>query len=306
MKDKVVIQTSHLSKTYQKVPALIDANIVIKRGDIYGLVGNNGAGKTTFLKLLTGQISPSSGELMMLGASDEASLNKVRHRTGTIIETASFYPNLSAKKNLEYYRIQRGIPGKEVVDKVLKEVGLQDTRKKKFQNFSLGMKQRLGLALALMNEPELLILDEPINGLDPSGIIEIRNLLLKLNHEKNITIIISSHLLTELENIATHYAFLKEGHVIEQISAPKLKEKCKNNLQIKVTDPMKYTALLEKVLKCTDYTVLPDNVIQITNYSDDIAQYSELAIHHHIGLLSFQQKKIELEDYYMNLIETSN
>ena len=152
---------------------------------------------------------------------------KVRKRIGTIIENPSFYPKMTIEENLEYYRLQRGIPGKKNIDKILKEVGLLEVKKKKFNNISLGMKQRLGLALALLGEPELLILDEPINGLDPSGIIEIRNLLLKLNREKNITIIISSHILSELYNIATCYGFLSKGKLVEELSLEQLNERCR-------------------------------------------------------------------------------
>ena len=166
----------------------------------------------------------------------------------------------------------------------------------------MGMKQRLGLALALMGEPEFLILDEPINGLDPAGIIEIRNLLLKLNQEKGITILISSHILTELQNIATEYGFLNKGKLIEEISAAELKKKCRNYLEIKVTDAAKYTALLEKELNCTNYKVLDGNCIHIPDEVEQITDYSALAVQNGMGLLSFEMKEINLENYYMNLI----
>lgn len=302
----VIVQTHNLTKQYGHTTALDHADITIRKGDIYGLVGNNGAGKTTFLKILTGLITATGGEFTLLSASREGEYKKVRRKIGAIIENPGFYPKMSVRDNLEYYRIQRGIPGKETVDQVLKEVNLSDAARKKFDALSMGMKQRLGLALALMGEPEFLILDEPINGLDPMGIIEIRNLLLKLNREKGITILISSHILTELENIATEYAFLNKGKLVEQISAAALKEKCRNYLEIRVTDAAKYAALLEKKLGCTNYKVLPENIIHILEKVEWVTDYSALAVENQIGLLSFEMKEINLENYYMNLIGEAN
>lgn len=302
MSEEMIVTGSKLTKLYGQTAALKNASIAIRRGSIYGLVGNNGAGKTTFLKILAGQIYPTEGSFVMLGADSKGNLGAVRKRTDAIIENPGFYPKLTAKQNLEYYRIQRGIPGKNVVDRMLEEVGLSNVAKRRFENLSLGMKQRLGLALALMGEPEFLILDEPINGLDPAGIVEIRNLLLKLNREKGVTILISSHILTELQNIATDYGFLNKGEVVEQISAEKLREKCCAYLEIKVTDAAAYAALLETELLCTKYRVLPGNCIHILEWVDNIQDYSALAVKHGIGLLGFEMKEINLENYYMQLI----
>lgn len=302
MKDTMIVQTYGLTKKYGDVTALSDADIQVPKGAVYGLVGNNGAGKTTFLKMLTGEIVPTQGKFQMLGAETEAELANARKKTGAIIEGPAFYPNMTAYRNLEYYRIQRGIPGKETVDRILDFVGLSDAGRKKFKNMSLGMKQRLGLGLALMGEPEILILDEPINGLDPMGIIEIRNLLLKLNREKGITIIVSSHILTELENIATDYSFLSNGKVVEQISAEDLKKKCQSYLEVKVTQPEKYTGLLESSLQCTDYKVMPDASIRIFGAGENVSGYSALAVNNGMELLSFEHKEVKLENYYMELV----
>lgn len=302
MNETYIVSSNELSKHYHSTKALDHVNINIPKGCIYGLVGNNGAGKTTFLKLLAGQIFSTSGSFNLFDAKTPNEHQGVRCRTGAIIENPSFFPKLTALQNLEYYRIQRGIPGKNKVRETLKSVNLEKAANKKFDNLSLGMKQRLGLALALMGEPELLILDEPINGLDPSGIIEIRSLLLKLNKEKNITIIISSHILSELENIATHYGFLHQGQLIEQTSADDLKEKCRTYLEITVTDAEKYTALLETKLQCTNYKVLPENIVHVLDQVDRITDYSALAVQNGIGLLSFEMKERNLENYYMNLI----
>lgn len=301
-----IVQSNKLTKKYKTTTALKDVDITIPQGSIYGLVGNNGAGKTTFLKILSGQIHPTGGTFTMLGAQKEREYREVRKKTGAIIENPGFYPSLTAKQNLEYYRIQRGIPGTDLAEKMLEVVGLANAKKKKFEALSLGMKQRLGLALALMGEPELLILDEPINGLDPSGIIEIRNLLLKLNEEKNVTILISSHILTELENMATDYGFLNKGELVEQISADMLKEKCRSFLEVKVTNAKKYAALLESKLNCTNYKVMPDEAIHIMEKIEDLSEFSALAVNNGIGLLSFEMKEINLENYYINLIGEAN
>lgn len=297
-----VIKTHKLCKKYGQDYVLLNINITVNQGDIYGLVGNNGAGKTTLLRILTGQSESSSGEFELFEKSSKADLSKVRRRTGTIIESPSFYEKLTVEQNMEYYRIQRGIPGKEQIDKVLKEVNLLDAKKKKFKDLSLGMKQRLGLALAMMTEPELLLLDEPINGLDPSGIIEIRNLLLKLNKEKNITILISSHILSELSNVATCYGVLNKGKLVEELSAKELEEKCKSYLEIKVNNPKKMSALLEEKLGYKDYKVLLEDRIQIFEGIDEPEKISNLAVSNNIGLLALEEKSVNLENYYMSLI----
>lgn len=298
-----VIEARSVVKKYGDATALKDVDITVKRGDIYGLIGDNGAGKTTFLKLLTGQIHLSGGEFKLFGEYTERGLEENRKRCGAIVESPGFYPKLSVEKNLEYYRIQRGIPGKEKVEEVLKTVGLWEKRKKKGASLSMGMKQRLGLGIALLGEPELLILDEPINGLDPSGIIEMRNLLLKLNHEKNITIIISSHILSELEQMATIYGILSQGWLLQEITAEELHEQCAVYLDIAVTEPEHYAALLEKSWKEICYKVMPDASIRIKNPQMAAAAYSSLAAEHGIGVLRLEQKQMMLEEYYMNLKE---
>ena len=223
---ETVLHTKGLTKRYGSHTAVDRAELTVEKGQIYGLVGRNGAGKTTIIRMVTGQTIPTAGEISLFGAAGRE-LMKVRARTGVMVETPSFYPYLTARQNLEYYRIQRGIPGKGTVDQALEEVDLADTGKKTFKNFSLGMKQRLGLALALMNRPDFLLLDEPINGLDPEGIVEFRNLLLKLNRERQTTILISSHILPELANLATCYGFIDNGVMLEQITARALEEKCR-------------------------------------------------------------------------------
>lgn len=297
-----VIKTNNLVKKYGQNLILDNVTITVKQGQIYGLVGNNGAGKTTLFRILSGQSYHSDGSYELLGLSGEKEIIKARKRIGAMIENPSFYPNMTIEQNLEYYRIQRGIPGKKNIDKVLKEVGLFEAKKKKFSNISLGMKQRLALALALLGEPELLILDEPINGLDPSGIIEIRDLLIKLNREKNITIIISSHILSELYNVATCYGFLSKGKLVEELSLEELNERCKSYLEINVTNPKKLSVLLEERLGYKNYKIMPDGVIHLFEKNPVNEEISKLAVDNNIGLKGINEKSANLENYYLSLI----
>lgn len=193
-----VIRAINITKVFKRHKVLDDISINIKKGDIYGFVGKNGAGKTTLIRVIAGLVIPNSGQVELFGEADDMEIVKQRSRMGTLIEAPSLYLNMTARENLELIKIQRGIPGTKCIDEALNLVGLKDIEKKKTKNFSLGMKQRLGIAMALLSDPELLILDEPINGLDPIGIKEIRELLLKLNKERGTTILISSHILSEL------------------------------------------------------------------------------------------------------------
>ncbi len=299
---EVILATKNLTKKYNNVIALNNINMELKQGEIYGLVGKNGAGKTTLLRLITGQSYATEGEISLFNETTGEALNKERRRIGAIIETPSFYPYMTATQNLEYYRIQRGIPGKHSVEQALSEAGLSDAGNKKYKNFSLGMKQRLGLALALMNKPELLLLDEPINGLDPFGIVEIRNLLLKINQEKNITILISSHILSELSNLVTYYGFIHNGKMIKQLSNEELTKESNKYIELKVEKVELMTALLETELGYTTYKVTPDYSIHIYEYLDQPTKISELAVRNGAGLKSITVKEINLEDYFIQLV----
>lgn len=299
---EVILATRELSKKYNNIAAVSGINLEVKQGQIYGLVGKNGAGKTTLLRMITGQSFATEGGILLFGANTEADLRKGRKRIGAIIETPSFYSYMSGKDNLEYYRIQRGIPGKQCVAEALEEVGLTEAANKKYKSYSLGMKQRLGLALALMNRPELLLLDEPINGLDPFGIVEIRKLLFKLNQEKNITILISSHILSELSNLVNYYGFIDKGKLIKQLSAEDLSRECNKYIELKVDNVERMTALLETKLNCHSYKLTPDYAIHIYEYLDQPKKISELAVTNGIGLQSMMQKEINLENYFIQLV----
>ena len=296
-----VMTTYGLKKAYGSCMALDGVNMMVRRGDIYGLVGRNGAGKTTLMRQVTGQSQPTGGEMELFGASGK-DMCAQRQRTGAMIEIPSFSPFLSARENLEYYRLQRGIPGKGTVDEVLELVELTGTEKKKFKAFSLGMKQRMGLALALMNHPDFLILDEPINGLDPEGIVEFRNLLLELNRQYQTTILISSHILSELSSIATRYGFMEQGKIIEEISAEALHDKCRTCLRLEVDDAAKAAAVLQSQLGTDKFEVLPGNVIQLYDCLDDPRRASYALAQNGVALLAMEQKGADLEAYFLNLI----
>ena len=300
MSDNVLV-TRALTRRYGTVEALSQASVTVGKGQIYGLVGRNGAGKTTLIRLISGQSLPTSGEIELFGATSGHELNRMRSRTGAMVEIPSFYPYLTARQNLEYYRIQRGIPGKNCVDEALEQVNLTDTGKKKFKHFSLGMKQRLGLALALMNQPEFLLLDEPINGLDPEGIVEFRELLLQLNRERQTTILISSHILSELSNLATCYGFIERGHLIEEISSVKLQEKCRECLELTVDDASKTALTLER-MGTRDYEILPHNKVRVYAWLDQPQKVNGALMAAGVEIFSSERKGSNLEDYFLSLI----
>lgn len=283
--------------------ALKAVDLSVKRGDILGLVGDNGAGKSTLLKLFTGLAFASSGEITLFGSHSRKDINKQLKRTGAMIEQPGFFPQLSIEKNLEYYRVLKGVPGEKSVAKVLDTVNLSAAKNKKAKTLSMGMKQRLGLGIALLGEPELLILDEPINGLDPSGIIEMRNLFLRLNRERNITILISSHNLPELEQLASVYAFMDRGVLLEQVSTKQLRERCQDFVDIAVSDPQQFVVLLEKQFGDEQYLVLPDQSIRIINPQNTIERFSGLASSNGLEVFSLQRRKASLEQYFQELKE---
>lgn len=231
-----ILQTQKLCKKYGKFKALNDLTINVPKGSIYGMVGRNGAGKTTLIRVITGLNNPTSGEFSLFGVkNNDRKLLETRRKMGAVVETPSLHPEMSAKDNLIQQTKALGISD-EKLDDILKLVGLANTGKKKAKNFSLGMRQRLGIAFSLVGDPEFLVLDEPINGLDPQGIIEVREMIMRLNQEKGITILISSHILDELARLATHYGFIDRGHVIKEMSAEELDKACRTSLHVNVND----------------------------------------------------------------------
>ncbi|KGO12833.1 bacitracin ABC transporter ATP-binding protein [Clostridium botulinum] len=297
-----ILKTTNLSKKYKKDFVVNSVNISIRRGEIYGFIGENGAGKTTFIRMITGLARPTNGEIKLFSKEKGDELGNVRKRIGALIERPAFYPYMTAYENLEAFRIEKGIPGKECIDKILKSVGLYEDRNKKLKNFSLGMKQKLALAIALLGDPEFLILDEPINGLDPMGIKEIRELLKKLNKEKNITMLISSHILRELYQLATCYGIIHKGKLMEQITLKELDEKCKRNLSIKVDDVNKAATILETELSTNNFKVLSDGTIKLYDYVDNSRLVSSTLTKANIIIDQIMPNESNLEEYFINLV----
>jgi ABC-2 type transport system ATP-binding protein len=296
-----VIETKQVTKAYGSLLALEHVNIHVKKGSIYGLVGDNGAGKSTLLKLLAGHSYATEGEIQLFGKYGEKELESARKKIGFMIEQTGFFPNITVEQTLKYYCIQKGIPDRKRIYEMIKLMGIEEKRNSKCRNLSLGQKQRLGLAIAMMGEPQLLVLDEPINGLDPSGIVEFRNLIHHLNVEKNITILLSSHILTELQQIATAYGILSKGNLIEEISAHELQEKCSDCIEIKVSNVEKYSVLLERNFPKETFKVLPENNIRIYKPKAQAEVYSKLASENGIYITGMRTIQSSLEDYYMEL-----
>ncbi|MGL4335268.1 MAG: ATP-binding cassette domain-containing protein [Turicibacter sp.] len=298
----IICQTINLSKTYKHQPVLNQVNFKVHRGDIYGLIGENGAGKTTLLRILTGLAFPTSGGLELFGETDSHLLSKHRAKIGCALETSALYLDMTATQNLEVQRIQMGIPGKQCIKDSLSLVKLDQTGKKKVKDFSLGMKQRLCLAMALLGEPEFLILDEPLNGLDPTGMIELRHLLIKLNKEKGMTIIISSHMLSELHKLATCYGIIHEGMLIEQISANQLDKQCKKHIFLVVEDTAKTVTILEHHLNISDYDICANHAIKIYDYIADCANITKALATQGIYVKEITIKGDRLESYFSKVI----
>ena len=300
---EVVLKTNNLTKQYNKNVVLDNVNITIKKGDIYGLIGRNGAGKTTLMKIITTLASPTSGTFELFNTcSENDELFDNKKRVGSLIEYPAFYPNLSAYDNLKYYTIQRGIVDKNQINKVLELVNLTGTGKKKVKTFSLGMKQRLGIALAILNSPDFVILDEPINGLDPIGISELRDTFKKLS-DNGITLLISSHILSELYLLANEFVFLENGKLINELSKEELDLECSKCLVIKTDDSKKVSVLLEKELNTNNYKVINNEEIRVYDYTDDSDKVSDVLVNNKIKIKGFYESGISLEEYFKEIIK---
>lgn len=295
-----VIEAASLTKKYKNFKALDDLNLHVPVGSIYGLIGKNGAGKTTLIRLICGLQKVDTGEYYIYGIknTDKEILN-VRSRIGAIVETPAIYENLSARDNIIEELTLLGVPTFDDVDELLKLVGLSDVGAKKAGKFSLGMRQRLGIAIALAGNPDILILDEPINGLDPEGIIDIRELILKLNKEKNITILISSHYLDELSKIATHYGFVDKGKMKKEISKDELINKMKHRILLKVNDAKKFIPYLDT--QKIAYEIENNKTINIFSNIKIPKLISDLS-KNNLEVIDVLEASETLENYFLNLI----
>ena len=293
----VVVQTVNLNKKYKNKHALKDFNITINKGDIYGLIGVNGAGKSTLIKIIAGITMPTSGSLELFG--DECDLDAKRRRIGSVIENPSFAPNLTAKQNLEYYATVMGINDKELVDSLLAKVHLDQKSKQTFRQFSLGMKQRLGIAFAMMNSSEFIILDEPTNGLDPIGILELRDIIYQLN-QQGVTFLICSHILSELSQIATKYGIVDNGEFIKELTDEELKMLRQDRLCIKVE--AEHIQTLENMLSEYGYIYSSHTGTYEITLNDDINSFLEKMVEKKIRISSIYQIKTSLEDVFLKAI----
>ena len=298
---EVVLQTVNLTKKYKDFVALDNANITIHKGDIYGLIGRNGAGKTTLMKTITTLTNKTGGTFSLFGSEEE--LTESKRRIGCLIESPAFFGSLTAYQNLKYYAIQKGITNDKQIDKVLKTVDLFKEKDKKFKNFSLGMKQRLGIAFAILDNPDFIILDEPINGLDPIGIKEIRDTLKRLNEEEKITILISSHILSELYLIANHFCFIDKGRIIKDLSKEELDLECSKCIVIKTKDVKRATVVLEQELKTTNYKVIDNTEIRLYDYLENTLKVNKTLLANDIEVMGIYESGISLEDYFDSLIK---
>ena len=299
---QTLLATRQITKRYGSSVAVDGVSLTLQEGQIYGLVGQNGAGKTTLMRMMTGQTLPSSGELELFGETSPQGIDRMRANLGAVVETPSFFPFFTARENLEYYRRQRGIVGRGCIDDALRQVELGDTGSKKFKDFSLGMKQRLGLALALLNRPAMLLLDEPINGLDPMGIAHFRTLIQKLCEENGVTVLISSHILSELESFATCYGFIHRGKLIEQISEKLLRERCRECLELLVDSTEKAAVSIERELGCTNYEILPGGKMRLYEYLDAPAKVTHVLAANGGEISGVNNQGANLEEYFLSLI----
>lgn len=295
-----VLTTDHLCKNYGHFKALNQCSMHVPRGAIYGFVGKNGAGKTTLIRLICGLQRPTSGSYRLYGSENtDKKILEAQRRIGAVVETPSIYLDMTAEENMKEQYYVLGLPSFEGIPQTLKLVGLEDAGKKKAKDFSLGMRQRLGIAIALAGKPDLLVLDEPTNDLDPQGIVEMRELILKLNRERQITVLISSHILDELSRLATHYGFIDKGTIVKEITAEELENTCRKCVKLQVTDTAVLAHILDK--RGLEYEILSDtqaNVYGELVVSDVALELAE----QNCRMFSVQEYEESLESYYLNLV----
>ncbi|MBQ3783604.1 MAG: ABC transporter ATP-binding protein [Lachnospiraceae bacterium] len=299
MKSDIVFEAKDLSKKYKNCMVLNQVSFSIHRGDVFGLIGENGAGKTTLMKIIAGSIKASDGKISIMGVSNRH-IQDIRKEMGVIIETPAYYGDMTGYENMEFVRLAKNIKDKSAVEDILKIVGLYDVRFRKVSKYSLGMRQRLGIGMALIGEPQFLILDEPTNGLDPKGIVDMRNLIGRLNKEKGITILISSHILTELNQVSTRLGILHKGNLLVQHTAQELQEKCKKKVVIVHEDRENDIIHFLKKYSITANSI-NQSIIQFDYMNNSTYNYLSLLHEANFKILEYYIKQETLEDYFFRL-----
>lgn len=299
---KWILETKELTRKFGNQTAVNAINLHVPKGRIYGLLGRNGAGKTTTLRMIMGLVKPTSGEIEIFGKNAQQSAKQVYTRIGSIIETPGFYQNLTGSENLEILARLRGIHRSDAVQYALSRVGLNKEPRKIVSQYSLGMKQRLGIAAAIMHEPELLILDEPTNGLDPIGIQEMRNFLVSLCEEKHVTIIISSHILSEIEQLANNIGIIHEGRLLEEITLEELRKRNRKHVEFQVTNDKKAVMLMERHFGISDYEVHEKGNIRVYSHLGEQGKLNKVFVENDIEVLKINTSEDKLEDYFVKLI----
>lgn len=295
-----ILKTNDLVKRYGRYEALNGLSMNVPKGAIYGLVGKNGAGKTTLIRLICGLQNPTSGEYSIYGVSNkQKEIIQSRRRMGAVVETPAIYLDMTAEDNLKVQHCVLGLPSFDEIPYILKMVGLENTGRKKARDFSLGMRQHLGIAVAMVGSPDFLVLDEPTNGLDPQGIVEIREIILKLNHQNGITILISSHILDEMARLATHFGFIDKGQMIKEISASELNTACRKCIHVSVSNIKTLSKVLDEM--GLDYTIFPNNEADIFGELNITELVLKLSVEN-CDVKSIYERDESLENYYINLL----
>lgn len=297
-----VLKVNNVTKEYNGVTVLDSINMSIRKGQIYGFIGLNGAGKSTLMRIVTGLVTPDSGSIELFGEHEKGRIEESRRRIGAVVEAPALYYNKTVYENMLINRIQKGIPGEDCIERLLNTLGLTEVRNKKIKTLSLGTRQIIGIAMAMLGEPEFLILDEPINGLDPIRIIEMRELLKKLNTEYGVTMLISSHILGELHHIANYYGIIHKGRLIKEITADELNDWCKKFIHIKVNDAAKASVIINKKLNTSNFNVLSDNIIKLYDYTENSGKVTEVLVKEGITVEQIMPMGEDLETYFAKVI----
>ena len=300
----IVLETKGLTKKYGKATVVDNFSFKVEKGHICGLIGPNGAGKTTIMKMMAGLTKSNGGSLELFGTGKD--LDRNRRRISFLIENPMLDINMSAYKNMEYIKYLKGIPTSEKIEDVLEFVGLLDAKDKKVKKFSLGMRQRLAIGMAILSKPEILVLDEPVNGLDPEGIVDVRKMIKRLVHEEEVTVLISSHILSELSELCTDFAIINHGCLVESITSEELEVKCENHITLKTDDINRTATILEGKLGISKYKVFRDEEVHIFEKLDDVSAISRAITDSGLTILKLVEEGASLEEYYLSKVGGSN